>query len=237
MLRPFWSYYGGKYRVAPHYPAPTHSTIVEPFAGAAGYSLRYPDHRVVLIEKYAVIAELWRYLIATSADDVRRIPLVEAVADLPPWVPPGARALVGFNLNSATTRPGNVLSAGQKWLQAAGRRLAGWTEERRERVASQVDHIRHWEIIEGDYSLAPDVTATWFVDPPYDNAAGACYVHADIDYARLTGWALARHGQVIVCENEGASWLPFRPFRTFKPVFERPGSREVIYTQECAARE
>jgi len=34
-LRPFWCYFGGKWRAAPHYPAPMHPTIVEPFAGAA----------------------------------------------------------------------------------------------------------------------------------------------------------------------------------------------------------
>lgn len=39
-LKPFWRYYGGKYRAAPRYPVPLHRTIVEPFAGAAGYSLR-----------------------------------------------------------------------------------------------------------------------------------------------------------------------------------------------------
>jgi len=47
-LRPFWRYYGGKFRAAPRYPTPTHKTIVEPFAGAAGYSLRVDDLRVHL---------------------------------------------------------------------------------------------------------------------------------------------------------------------------------------------
>jgi len=42
-LRPFWRYYGGKWRAAPSYPSPRCETIIEPFAGAAGYSLRYPD--------------------------------------------------------------------------------------------------------------------------------------------------------------------------------------------------
>ena len=49
-LRPFWAYYGGKWRAAPRYPRPMHDTIIEPFAGAAGYSLRYPDRNVVLVE-------------------------------------------------------------------------------------------------------------------------------------------------------------------------------------------
>src|SRR3990167_8941757 len=50
-LRPFWTYYGGKWKVGPRYPVPLHDTIIEPFAGAAGYSLRYFDRKIILIEK------------------------------------------------------------------------------------------------------------------------------------------------------------------------------------------
>jgi site-specific DNA-adenine methylase len=50
-LKPFFCYYGGKWRAAPHYPAPEHDRIIEPFAGAAGYSMRYPQKRVALYEK------------------------------------------------------------------------------------------------------------------------------------------------------------------------------------------
>src|SRR5689334_5925034 len=86
-LKPFWRYYGGKWRAAPRYPTPLHDTIVEPFAGAAGYSLRYPDRRVILVDAYPVIAGMWRYLIRVSADEIRRIPEVEHVDALPSWVP------------------------------------------------------------------------------------------------------------------------------------------------------
>ena len=84
---PFWCYYGGKFRAAPRYPKPAYGTIIEPFAGAAGYALRYPDLEVILVERYAVVAEMWRYLIGTTPEDVRRIPTVEHVDDLPGWVP------------------------------------------------------------------------------------------------------------------------------------------------------
>jgi len=87
-LAPFWRYYGGKFRAAPHYPPPRHETIVEPFAGAAGYACRYPDRNVILVEKYPVVAELWRYLIAVPSSEVRRIPAnIEHVDELPAWVP------------------------------------------------------------------------------------------------------------------------------------------------------
>lgn len=230
-LKPFWWYYGGKYRAAPRYPAPAHRTIVEPFAGAAGYSLRYPDLEVVLVERYPVIAEMWRYLIAVPASEVRRIPCVNSVHDLPSWVPVGARSLVGFAMNAAVVSPRATLSAGRKLLRTRGRSFEGWTDAMRDRVASQVDRIRHWRIIEGDYADAPNVRATWFIDPPYNNAAGRQYIHGPdgIDFDALAGWCRARCGQVLVCENEGATWLPFQPFATFKPGINGKGSREVLW--------
>jgi len=38
-----------------------------------------------------------------------------------------------------------------------------------------------------------------------------------------------RPGQVIVCENSGATWLPFEPFRTIKST---PGSRGKGHSSE-----
>jgi len=231
-LSPFWGYYGGKWRAAPRYPTPAHRTIIEPFAGAAGYSLRYYDRDVVLIEKYPVIAEMWRYLIGVSTSEVRRIPLVDDVADLPAWVPAGGQALIGFSMNAATVSPRRRLSSGRAKLRTMGRQFQGWSEAMRERVASQVEHIRHWRVIEGDYTDAPDLEATWFVDPPYNNKAGSYYVHHRLDYPALGAWCQGRRGQVIACENEGADWLPFRPFGTFKAGVNGHGSREVIWTGE-----
>jgi hypothetical protein len=230
-LKPFWRYYGGKFRAAPRYPSPTHRTIVEPFAGAAGYSLRYPDLEVILVERFAVIAELWRYLISVPASEVRRLPCVDTVDDLPGWAPAGARALVGWSMNAATEAPRKTLSAGRRKLRAMGRVFEGWTPAMRERVASQVDRIRHWRVIEGDYTEAPDVEATYFVDPPYNNGVGARYRHgpSGIDYRALGEWCRTRRGQVLVCENEGATWLPFKPFATLKPGVNGRGSREVLW--------
>jgi hypothetical protein len=33
----------------------------------------------------------------------------------------------------------------------------------------------------------------------------------------------------MVCENEGAQWLPFRPFATLKAGLNGKGSREVLW--------
>jgi len=231
-LKPFWRYYGGKWRAAPRYPKPGYPTIIEPFAGAAGYAMRYPDRQVILVEKYHKVAEIWRYLIGVSPSEIQSIPLVDSVADLPVWVPEGGRYLVGFSMNAATVAPCKVLSSGRLKLRNAGRTFEGWSENLRNRVASQVDRIKHWQIIQGEYTDAPDLEATWFVDPPYNNKAGSYYVHSDLDYIALGPWCKTLKGQVVVCENEGADWLPFREFATLKAGVNGKGSREVIWTND-----
>jgi hypothetical protein len=103
-----------------------------------------------------------------------------------------------------------------------------------------VEHIRHWRVTEGDYTKSPDVRATWFVDPPYI-LAGKDYRSGcsskNLDYATLGAWCKSRKGQVMVCENAGASWLPFKTFRTIRGAngTRRTGvSEEVIWgTKDC----
>jgi hypothetical protein len=132
-------------------------------------------------------------------------------------------------VTTATTSPRKSLSAGCVKLRAMGRRFQGWCPAQRERVASQLHLIRHWQIIEGDYTAAPHVTATWFVDPPYV-AMGHHYIHSQVDYSALGTWCRERGGQVIVCEASGADWLPFRPFWVVKAGPARGMSQEAIWT-------
>lgn len=208
-LRPFFSYYGGKWRDAPNYPPPEHPTIVEPFAGSAGYSLRYPARRVVLCDLDPVIVGLWRYLIRVSPSEVLAIPDVPeggTVDDLP--VCQEARWLVGFWLNKGTAAPCKSPSA---WMRKGTHATSFWGARIRRMIASQVDAIRHWHVSECTYADCPEVgPATWFVDPPYQGA-GVHYrcSSADVDFGHLAAWCRSRTGQVIVCENFGATWLPF----------------------------
>jgi len=96
-----------------------------------------------------------------------------------------------------------------------------------------VELIRHWKVIEGDYTLAPGGPATRFVDPPYVGS-GHHYPHGSrgIDYQELGAWCHAQEGQAIVCENVGADWLPFRPWRVLKSTMGRPGSAEAIWSND-----
>lgn len=238
-LRPFFSYFGAKWRLAPKYPAPLHDTIVEPFAGSACYALCYPTKKVVLVEKNPNVAAVWRFLIRTTADEVRALPLVppdcEDVRQLG-IADPGAEMLVRFwmcrtGCASPPTRP-------NAWMRrhADGYPGSFWGERTRERVASQVGTVKHWQLVEGDYSQAPDATATWFVDPPYQVAGRSYAEGADrIDYQELGEWCRQRRGQVVACENDGASWLPFEPFAETVGVSLKNGSKkrskEVIWNR------
>ena len=237
-LKPFFTFYGGKWRVAKYYPAPLFDTIVEPFAGSAGYSLRYPDRHVVLVERDPLIAATWRYLLRVTPAEILALPDIapgETVDGL--GVCEEAQLLIGWwcNKGSATPKrsPGSNMRKSLAGLTKGDPPTGWWGSAIRERIASQLGRIRHWILIEGDYEQAPAVAATWFVDPPYQGA-GKHYRFSKIDYGRLAQWCHFWTGQVIVCENVGAEWLPFRPWRDIKASEAKHGgkvSREAIWTR------
>ena len=228
-LWPFFCLYGGKWRAAPHYDQPIHDTIIEPFAGSAGYSMRYPARHVRLYDADPLIVGLWQYLIAVSSDEILALPTeVEHVDDLA--VCEEARWLIGFWLNKGMTSPCKTPS---KWMRDGWRPNSQWGPVIRQRIATQVDAIRHWTIEERSYEDVPMETATWFVDPPYNNAAGRRYRHHDIDFRHLGAWCRELPGQAIVCEQTGALWLPFCPFKEIKSTegSKRTNrSAEVVWT-------
>lgn len=235
-LRPFFGFYGGKWRDTPrHYPAPALDTIVEPFAGSAGYSLRYPDRRVVLRDADPIIVGVWDYLIRVTAGEVLAIPDVPmdgSVDDL--RIPQEARWLVGFWLNRAPSGPRKRPS---QWMRSGVRPGSFWGARVRETIAAQVQHIRHWRVSLGSYEDMPEpgAPATWFVDPPYQLAGQHYRCGASgIDFAALGAWCRQRRGQVIVCENDGARWLPFRLLGDVKTARAGSRSREAVWMSEVA---
>jgi hypothetical protein len=231
-LRPFFGLYGGKWRdAAKYYPPPRHDTIIEPFAGSAGYSLRYSDRRVILCERDEVIAGLWSYLIKVSPAEILRIPDVPAGGTVDELkICQEARWLVGFWLNRGTASPRKTPSA---WMRQGIRPGCFWGDRVRQTVASQVDAIRHWEVHQGSYEDCPyEGVATWFVDPPY-KVTGRYYRYGSalLDYEVLGSWCKSRNGQILVCENEGANWLPFCPLKDVKT--SRPGRRSIEVLWAC----
>lgn len=225
-LNAFFLYFGSKSQLARLYPAPRHDVIIEPFAGSAGYSVRHHHKRVILVEKDPVVAGIWRFLLRSSARDILALPeleLEQRVEDLD--VCQEARWLIGRWIDYGAKAP-----ASKRTPWAAINVHTSWGRTIRARLAAQVEKIRHWQIIEGDYHQAPDIEADWFVDPPYQRG-GLQYVmsSAGLDFAELGAWCRSRRGHVLVCEESGADWLPFKPFRTMRSVGKNTTS-EVVWT-------
>jgi site-specific DNA-adenine methylase len=234
-LRPFFGYFGGKWRDAlKSYPAPQHDTIVEPFAGSAGYALRYAHKKVVLCEIDPVIAGVWKYLIRATAKEILSIPDVPSdstVDDL--GICEEAKWLVGLWLNRGIAYPRKSPS---KWMRDGIRPGSFWGQRVRATISSQLERIRHWTILNCSYDQAPTEEATWFIDPPYIEAGRHYrFGSAKIDFEQLAEWCRARPGQAIVCENEGATWLPFRHLGSFKTTRTKKLSKEVYWINEWSS--
>ena len=210
-----FNYIGSKCKLATAYPPPVHGVIVEPFAGSAGFSTRYGITRdVVLVDQTKDVIAAWDWLIHASRGDVLGLPLVPDI----PYdglramdLHPGAKAFVGFCIGRGMRPRYDEIPP---WGYQDGGRSGYWNAARREKISDAVRHIRHWTTIHGNYTDAPDVEATWFVDPPYQqDRLRAMYLSKVSDYAELGRWCRARRGQVIACDVMGADWLPFQPVK------------------------
>ena len=79
-----------------------------------------------------------------------------------------------------------------------------------------------------------DEPTTWFIDPPYQraNKRGYRYRLNEFDYSVLREMVLhvaANGHQVIVCEQDGADWLPFQPLCLLKTHGDSI-SQETVWT-------
>lgn len=201
-LHPFFAYFGSKWRTIDAYPPPRHNTIVEPFAGGAGYSVHYASRKVILCDLSPSVVGVWKYLIASSPAEIMALPLVkrhQPIDDLP--ICQEAKWLIGLCASSSCDHPRAQLD---NWSR--------WNARMRRRIAMQLEAIRHWEVHLCDYREVPwSRPATWFIDPPYQLVEARYHVGRErIDFDALGEWCMSRPGQVIVCEAAGAQWLPFR---------------------------
>jgi hypothetical protein len=228
-----FSYFGSKYRLSKHYPSPLPGfPVVEPFAGSAAYSLYHNVPRAILYDVNPTICGVWDYLIHVSGAEIRTLPdRVSNVDDIA--APPEARDLIGFWLGKARGTP--------------ARRNGGWGERHysdtiahvwgpgaKARIASQVDKIRDWRIVNADYRACPQIKATWFLDPPYVVEARRTYRFKDVDYTELAAFVRARGGLVISCDSVEADYLPFSPFRITHGVSRQ--SREGVWVRRPKGR-
>ncbi len=223
-LKPFFTYYGGKYRISPYYPKPIFNRIIEPFAGSAGYSLRHYQKEVCLYDINERVVGVWNYLIRATPNEILILPeIIEDVRLLD--IPQEAKWLIGFWCNKGSCEPRNKPST---WMKSGIRPNSQWGEAIKHRIASQLQFIRHWKCELKSYLDVNQSEATWFIDPPYSSSAGRLYTYDSIDYNVLGDWCKNRQGQKIVCEMEGANWLDFSPFIRAKGL-EGPKGKKTIY--------
>lgn len=233
-LRQFFSFFGSKVSLAKHYPEPEFDTIIEPFAGSAGYSCRHWEREILLADKDPVIVGIWEYLIRATKRDILSLPLKpESVASLTK----PERDFIGFWWRRCGAVPSNIPVP---WALSGKYETSFWSKETRKRIANQVEYINHWKVAAAHddlFSLWQPQT-TYFIDPPYQQQGSRYRFGSDgIDYVTLGVFcktaAAANISQIIVCEAEGADWLPFRPLyknRTVKHTSAVRTIQEMIYT-------
>ena len=197
-----WSYYGSKSKIVDLYPRPKHEKIIEPFAGSARYSLKYWDRDITLIDKYDVVTKTWKWLQLCSPNDILSLPKMTIGESLDDYnLSDEEKIFMGFVVQQGTTGLRKTVSSfavDNMFVQLKN-------------VASQLYKIKHWEIVNGCHLDLNNETATWFIDPPYQNGGHEYkYSNKEIDFKNLADWCKSRMGQIIVCENTKADWLPFK---------------------------
>lgn len=212
-------YYGRKKQIARHYPAPFHDVLIEPFAGAAAYAL-HSDHwrrSVILVEKDERVAGIWEWLIGEAKP--------QQILALPD-IKEGEKSSDFLHIVHAATK----MAFKYKTIKATPVLARNWEISRRV-MAANVHKVKHWKIINGDYTEAPNIEATWFIDPPYKADAGTGYAHGSnqLDYDKLASWVTSRHGQVVCCEGAQGDYLPFRPLLNLAGVAGKMSKEFVFY--------
>ena len=219
-----WSYYGTKKRIAKCYPSPIYDTIIEPFCGAAQYSL-YGDNwkkEVVLYDKYDVIVSIWDWLINDVTErDILSLPdmfhgdKIDESLSLP------EKQLIGFCINSGSSQPKKTVAKYNSWNRT------------KLDIAENLHKVKHWTVEKKSYDEIENEEATWFIDPPYQ--FGGEWYHSSVsnkhmDYSKLGDYCLNRKGQLIVCENSKSYWLDFKPLVEMNGQLHK--TTEVIYEGE-----
>ena len=195
-----FSYFGSKSKVVDLYQKPQYNKIIEPFAGSARYSLKYWQNDVTIIDMYDKVINIWKYLQQASERDILNLPNIgnKVKLDTIENISDEERSLIYFCSARGNGYVGSVSGNFNNW------------EKDKQRIASNLHKIKHWKIIQGNYKDFENVEATWFIDPPYQIVTRRNYKHNNIDYIHLAEYCKTRNGQVIVCENDKANWLPFK---------------------------
>jgi site-specific DNA-adenine methylase len=236
-IKALFKYFGSKGDSARDYPDPLPGMpLIEPFAGSAGYARLHWDLPVFLVDIDPGLIACWKYIQQADPEELfalLRIDLQagQTISDLP--IPAEAKYLirswqrVGRNTTDTISKWGTpylrYLSALPKITQEMGPEESAkilqtymasgmWGERIICRILAERPKFQHWKFACGSYQKIPNTRGTWFIDPPYRGNVGGYNAGPDgIDFRDLRDWCLSREGLVIVCEQEGADWLPFEP--------------------------
>ena len=216
-------YYGRKKQIARHYPAPEYSTIIEPFAGAAAYALHgeHWHNEVILVEKDQKVASIWEWLIEeATSDSILRLPELKV----------GEKSSEFLHIIHAATK----MAFKYQTIKVTPVLERNWEISRRV-MAANIHKVKHWKIVTGDYREAPNIEATWFIDPPYKDDAGTGYAYGSdqIDYGELAKWVLNRKGQIISCEGSKGDYLPFLPLIELCGVAGKRSEEKIYHKWGC----
>ena len=237
-ISPLFKWFGSKWQSAKNYPPPMHDTIIEPFAGSAGYALNYCNWKVSLWEDDPNIFNLWTWLIETATQAL----ILEIPIDIP----------IGTDIRTLGLNRGQALllknwqrtnNASDCWTVSPWGNLPGqWTAGTRARVAESIYAVKHWKIEKP--ILRIDEPATWFIDPPYYYNYRYSGKLPKFDYDALDSFVqtISRESLVIVCEavrpKDGCipTYLPFRhsheSVTSRRKMTQSHHSKELVYIRK-----
>ena len=224
---------GRKQRIIDLYPPPKYDLIIEPFCGSAAYSCKYWDRKVILVDKDPIIAGIWNYLINIATPEmILKLPILKYGDNINDKkfnkLSEDEKNLIGYMLGSGSSYPRKRIygKSSEGYMQ--------WNIKNRRKIAENIFKVKHWIIINGDYSIIKNQTATWFCDPPYYSNGGEQYRYnsKNINYGSLSKWIKQRYGEVIVCDDNNIKkrYLPFKQLskKKFKTA-GRKSTKELIY--------
>ena len=221
-----WSYYGSKTNIINLYPPPKEDKIIEPFAGTARYALKYFYKDVLLVDKYEVIIKIWKWLQKCSPNDILSLPRFKYGDNINDfnYECEEQRFLIGFLIGFGFTDP-------RKSATPRLRNRPNAMNYTIKNISSQLHKIKHWEIRSGSYENINNQKATWFIDAPYQYGGHAYKCNnKKINFNHLSAWSMERKGQIIICENNKANWMPFKPMVTQQVLSGK--HKEVIWSNK-----
>ena len=209
-----FNYFGSKYTLAKTYQPPKHDVIVEPFAGSAQYAMYWmierSDITCVLYDTDPRVLASWTRILEATPEEI--------VA----WSMKLGDPVVDY-IDLANYGGGNKI-ANARIVKKFNTSKYRWARTR----AATDGRVT---IIEGDYTEAPDIEATWFIDSPYQHQGHNYEVGSDgINSRDLAAWCQTRKGQTIVCEASPGDWLPFTPHRTHSGLRGEQNTELVWYS-------